>query len=269
MSNHPRFNTSQIRHAFDAHAHHYDEYAGLQHEVSYECLEIIKEEWHKNAHILDLGAGTAMFAQNVKEQQLPWQVTGADLALGMCRVAAQGGVTMVNAEAEYLPFADGVFDGVFSSLMMQWVNYPQRVFREMVRVCKPGSRSIVSTFTYGTLDELKTSFEALDKRPHVNQFGPPNYFSALAAHAGFQVVGLEENIYSEYYPDLLTLLRCLKAIGATTKEQEYGKEQEFIRPRVMTPRQLKQVEAAYRREFAHENGLPVTWQVMIMLLEKP
>jgi len=263
MNDPQRFNSKRIGTAFGAAAHDYDQYAGLQQEIRGDCLALAKTCWREGSHILDLGTGTGMLARHAKEQGLGWRIYGLDLSFAMCEAAQAHGASAINASAEALPFADASFDGAFSSLMLQWANEPLNVFKEMFRVIKPGGTCVLSTFTHGTLDELRESFATLDNVTHVNDFGPPNYFSAIAVHAGFRVLSSDEYIITEYYSDVTALMRNLKHIGASTKQQGTSGRG------LMTPRQLKMVEQAYRRQFVHKDGLPASWHVMTMLLEKP
>ena len=56
-------------------------------------------------------------------------------------------------------------------------------------------------------------------------------------------------------------MRSLKSIGAANKQTGRRKG-------LMTPKQLKQLEQVYRKKFGDKKGLPATWQVMVMILEK-
>ena len=253
----PRFNIRQIQHAFSDAAKRYDDHAQLQQDVLEECVSLGKECWDKSATILDLGCGTGMLAKKSS-----WNIYGADLAFSMCEVARGNGELTVTAVAEFLPFADASFDGVFSSLMLQWSNNPLAYFKEIYRVTKPGGRCIISTFAYGTLAELQTAFATIDNTKHINEFGPPNYFSALAAHAGFRMLICKDNVYTEHYETVKDIMRNLKIIGASSKESGSRKG-------LTTPRQFDKLEQTYRKNYADKNGLPVSWNILIMMLEKP
>lgn len=258
-----RFDPSRIAQAFDAKARQYDAFAGLQQDVGQACLALAVEAFPQQATILDIGAGTGKFARSSQSERPEWNITGLDLSPGMCVVAKEHGVSMITASAEALPFDDHMFDGIYSSLMLQWINRPEQVFREMLRVMKPGARAVVSTFAYGTLRELQEAFATLDMTPRINQFGPPNYFSALAVHTGFSMLTIEEDVYTEYYPDVLSILRAIKAIGAATKEQGH------LGSNVITRKQLAKLEAFYREHYQEEDGLPVSWEVLTLTMEKP
>jgi hypothetical protein len=56
-------------------------------------------------------------------------------------------------------------------------------------------------------------------------------------------------------------MRSLKAIGA-------GNKQERRRKGLMTPQRLARLERAYARNFGTPHGLPATWRVYYMVLEK-
>lgn len=81
-------------------------------------------------------------------------VTGLDLTPGMLEQAraaltASGcdNVTLVEGDALAMPFADGTFSVVISSAAFHHFEAPGRVLAEMVRVCRPGGRIVVSDVT--------------------------------------------------------------------------------------------------------------------------
>ena len=91
--------------------------------------------------ILEIGAGTG--------SQLRWYAAGAEVvalepdpalaarARERAR-AARAAVTVVEAVAEDLPFADASFDTVVGSLVFCTVADPERAFAEVRRVVRPG-----------------------------------------------------------------------------------------------------------------------------------
>src|SRR5579884_2518619 len=122
-----------VQEAFSKAAAGYEQHAELQRVVRQECLNTLSGLLPDRARVLDIGCGTGALFTESREAGLHWQITGLDLAFGMCAEAARAG-TVVNAEAQALPFADGCFDGLFSSLMLQWADQPLQAFREMMRV---------------------------------------------------------------------------------------------------------------------------------------
>jgi malonyl-CoA O-methyltransferase len=114
--------------------------------------------------------------------RLKWRVTSLDLSLGMCAVAREKSGAVVNADAACMPFADDSFDGLFSSLMLQWADYPQALWNEMARVVKPQGRVVLATFVRGTLHELREAFSTLDGKAHVSRRGIHHDHGRAGAH---------------------------------------------------------------------------------------
>ncbi len=259
------FDRKAINRNFGKAATTYDDHAQLQSIVREDCITMAEQVWKEGSHILDLGSGTGALSEEIRQRELNWRITQADLSLGMCERAKTRNPEVVNASCDALPFAGQTFDGVFSSLMLQWVYDPLPVMREIARVTKPSSLCILSTLTQGTLQELRESFTAVDDAMHVNYFADPAPLTALCVHAGFKLLACEEETFIIDYPDIKALLKSLKAIGATTT-------QEKKRQGLMTPRQLQRAEAFYRERFASpkgkNKGLPATWQVLYILLER-
>lgn len=245
------FNVNAIKNAFGRAAAQYDAQAHLQKHVRTHAITLAP--WRRDAHILDVGCGTGALA----EEAGSWRITGLDIAPGMCEEARKK-CASVNADADAMPFADNHFDGVFSSLMLQWSNDPLATLREIARVLKPGGRAVISTLTQGTLKELERAFAAIDDAPHVSNFLPAPELLLRAAHARFLVVEAQEKTLTEHYPDAMTLMRSLKSIGAANKHDDRRKG-------LTLPAHMEKLEAAYARE---SQGLPATWQLLYMVLEK-
>ena len=80
-------------------------------------------------------------------------VTGTDyvpelLERGRARAAAEGlEVTWAEADAEDLPYADGEFDAVLSSLGVMFAPDQEQAAAELVRVCRPGGTIALANWT--------------------------------------------------------------------------------------------------------------------------
>lgn len=251
------FELSTIGQDFSAAANEYDSHAHLQRDVREHALKLATPYWQAASHILDVGCGTGSFAASAKH----WQITGVDLAFGMCRKAATRQAVTINASADALPFIDGHFDGVFSSLMLQWAIRPERELAEMARVLKRGGTAVVATLVEGTLAELQESFATIDDTPHVSYFPQAHLLQALARSAGFSVVLSEKSTVTQQYDDIRTLMQSIRAIGAANKQA--GRKRGM-----MTPSQLTKLEEAYRNAFAIGGQLPLSWQLVYFVLKK-
>jgi len=100
--------------------------------------------------VLDLACGTGVVA--VTASRLGAQVTGLDLSpvlLERARYNAElSGQTieLLEGDAEALPFDDASFDVVISQFGHMFAPRPALVFKEMLRVLRPGGRMAFSTW---------------------------------------------------------------------------------------------------------------------------
>jgi SAM-dependent methyltransferase len=94
--------------------------------------------------VLDVGAGTGNASIPAAERGAA--VTASDLTpelfeAGRRRAEAAGvELEWVEADAEHLPFEDGSFDVVISSIGAMFAPFHQLVADELVRVCRPGGK---------------------------------------------------------------------------------------------------------------------------------
>ncbi|HEX2266415.1 MAG TPA: DUF3891 family protein [Solirubrobacterales bacterium] len=90
--------------------------------------------------VLDVAAGTGN--ASIPAAQRGAQVTASDLTPELLQAgAARAGdaaLDWVTADAEALPFEDGSFDVVMSSIGVMFAPHHQRAADELVRVCRPG-----------------------------------------------------------------------------------------------------------------------------------
>lgn len=105
----------------------------------------------ENAVVLDLACGTCDLAIETLRQRRAARVVGADLSrtmLGLARKkVAQRAISLVNAPAEALPFADGSFDAVTIGFGIRNVPDFSAGLREMLRVLRSGGRACILEFS--------------------------------------------------------------------------------------------------------------------------
>jgi malonyl-CoA O-methyltransferase len=209
-----------VAQAFDRASASYDAAAALQERVRNELLERIEELKLAPLRILDLGAGTGHASRALKRRYPKSLTVAADIAPGMlARARLQSRwlhrFERVRADAYSLPFQAGSFDLVFSSLMLQWCDDLDAVFAEIARVLKPGGVLLFSTFGPGTLAELREAWSASDAPGnHVNHFFDPQALGSALMQAGLSEPVLDVDRTVVGYPDVITLMHELKAIGA-------------------------------------------------------
>jgi SAM-dependent methyltransferase len=109
--------------------------------------------------VLDVAAGTGNASLPAAERGA--KVTASDLTpelleAGRARAEAQGlELDWIEADAENLPFDDGSFDVVMSSIGAMFAPHHQEVANELVRVCRPGGTiGLLSWTPEGMIGEL-------------------------------------------------------------------------------------------------------------------
>jgi malonyl-CoA O-methyltransferase len=249
-----------VAQAFDRASGSYDAAAALQERVRHELLARLDELRVEPNSILDLGAGTGHASRALKRRFPSAAVVAVDIAPGMLQQAKQQSRWLrrferVRADAYALPFADGAFDLVFSSLMLQWCDDLDAAFGEIARVLRPGGLLLFSTFGPGTLAELRDAWaSAGDARNHVNHFFDPHALGSALMQASLAEPVLDVDRMVERYPDVMSLMRELKAIGAHNVTQG--------RARGLTgPRRLAAMTRAYET-LRRDGTLPATWEII-------
>ncbi|MEZ8042812.1 malonyl-ACP O-methyltransferase BioC [Vibrio sp. 10N.237.312.C02] len=251
---------SAIAEAFGKAAATYDKHAEFQRDVGHRLLDKLPSDL-SGLKVLDLGCGTGYFSQQLVERGA--EVVCADLSIGMLQKAEQRCGAMISlyrqADAELLPFEDGAFDIVFSSLALQWCDDLSSPLREMKRVTSLGGRVIFSTLLDGSLFELKKSWSKIDAHQHVNHFITINQVKIALAQSSCTAHQLDLPTITVWYDTAFELMRDLKGIGANHVS---GRSQGLT-----SRRMLQLVEREYREFKNHQGFLPATYQVCLGVIQ--
>ena len=225
-----------VRASFERAAASYDAAAVLQHEVGRRLLERL--EWMRLApqRVADLGCGTGRQTAGLRTRYPQAEVVALDLAEGMLGVARRA---QASADAA------------------QWVcgdlNAP--TFAELRRVLRPGGLLLFSTFGPDTLGELRASWSEVDGRNHVNAFFDLHDLGDALVRARLADPVMDCERITLTYPDVVALMRDLKAIGAHNVTAG--------RPRGLTGRRALATLAEAYATFRHDDGrLPATYEVV-------
>ena len=92
------------------------------------------------SRVLDVATGTGAVALELVRQH-GCRVVGVDQSAEMLAEAhrrCNGGVELVEASAESLPFADGEFDALTFTYLLRYVGDPAATLEELARVVRPG-----------------------------------------------------------------------------------------------------------------------------------
>lgn len=257
-------NKRAIRQSFDRAADSYDSVAGLQRQVCELLLAVLpvpKSGFPSVTPtlaptILDAGCGTGYGLRLLAARWPAARQVAADFAPAML-----GGTPgeRVCTDIEALPFPADTFDLYWSSLTIQWCD-TQRAIAEAARVLAPGGVLAVSSLGAGTLTELSSAFSGVDRHRHVLEFAPDQALAAACAAEGLHDIRLETRSIRRFHPDLKTLLRALKSLGAN----QVGANR---RPGLFGRQVWQAVEARYE-SLREADGLPATYEVILCTATK-
>jgi malonyl-CoA O-methyltransferase len=249
----------RVRASFDAAAGDYDAVAVIQAEVRRRLLERLDLFRIRPKRILDVGCGTGRGAHALLKRYRGATLLALDLAPRMLEATRRQRpwfrrLDAVCADAAALPVADASADLVFSNLMLQWCDAPDRVFAEFHRVLRPGGLVLFTSFGPDTLKELRAAWRAADDHVHVSRFVDMHDLGDALVRAGFGQPVMDVEHVTVTYPDVRSLMRDLKTMGA--RNATAG------RSRGLTGKQrLAAVEAQYEA-LRHEGRLPSTWEIV-------
>ena len=267
MSDAGQFISKQkVRRAFDRAADGYDDAAVLQKEVCGRLLEKLDYIRLIPGLILDAGVGTGDAIAPLMKRYKKSRIVALDLSERMLEKAAVHGSLLrrpepVCADLERLPFQDGCFDLVFSSLTLQWCNDLPGTFAGLLRVLRPGGLLMFSTFGPDTLKELRACWRRVDDAVHVNQFTDMHDVGDLLMRGGFADPVMEAEVISVNYRSVDRLMADLRAIGANVTAQGG-------RAGLTAAAALSTLRAAYE-EYRADGLLPASYEVVYGHAWKP
>jgi ubiquinone/menaquinone biosynthesis C-methylase UbiE len=130
---------------YDVTAEMYDErYAQEQQRKYKKALENV---YVTGKAVLDVGCGSGLFFKEVAAQAS--FVIGVDVSPKLLLKAKEQGsafpnVAILQADADHLPFRDGLFGAVFAFTVLQNVPKPAETLNELKRVAKKGEKVVVT-----------------------------------------------------------------------------------------------------------------------------
>ena len=146
-------------------------------------------EFQQGDDVLEIGFGNGAFIKEVVEIIGPGNYSGIDISDTMLKTAISrnesfinnGEVKLVKAHAGKIPFADHIFDKVFTVNTIYFWKHPEQVMQEIKRVLKPGGIFVVALGTKKAMEKngyFKEKF-TLYAKEDVEKLFIENGFTAL------------------------------------------------------------------------------------------
>jgi malonyl-CoA O-methyltransferase len=243
---------------FSKAAANYIDNANVQKLAAKDLLELIDlSTINKTKRCIDLGAGPLVNTQKLND--VFGDVLAIDLSLTMLKQSNLPNARIC-ADMDKLPLFDNSIDAVFSNFAVQWSANFYGLLRSLFNVLKPGGSAYISVVVDGTLNELKTAFQVIDNKSHINTFITSQKINDAVRNTGFNIICSNKIVYTDSYSTPLKAIKSLKAIGATS----YNRTQA---PRgLLTKSSLKTVCDAYPLV---NNKACVSYHVVLLALVKP
>jgi ubiquinone/menaquinone biosynthesis C-methylase UbiE len=121
----------------------------------------------ERAAVLDIGTGPAVLLMELAKRRPDLSLTGVDLSVDMVAAASRnlrpyGDRASVRVgDVTSLPFPDGSFDVIVSSLSLHHWDEPRAAVPELARVLRPGGQVIIYDFPFAPFDLLAAEARVL------------------------------------------------------------------------------------------------------------
>ncbi len=256
-----------VQQCFDKAATTYQQGALLQRDVAHDLHQLLLQTLSfdggnagtradtQRQVLLDLGCGPGWFHVNLSVSCD--ELIALDLSQAMLAQAKTAGIAkqLIHADAAAIPLADHSVDQVFSSLMLQWCEQPLQVFSEIARVLKPGGVFAVSTLVEESMQEFNQAWQQLGQQAPQLEFLSTATVIKAAKAAGLSLQA-QQRTYQVFFPDVVSLSREFKQIGANYTEQK---------PVGLGGKSRWQAFANMYEKNRTALGLPLSYQVLMLV----
>ena len=224
-------NKDKIKFAFSKAAKSYDTLALFQKELAEELLNsfvLPLTTYHSPlTTIVDIGCGTGFLSYGLADKFPDADIFGCDISHDMLKVAScklqvarDKKIHLITTDGEILPCKNDTFDIAASNLTYQWIGNLEGSFKEAHRILRPGGIFIFSTLAPETLKELRYCYAEAsakfnkDGLPPFMAFSEKQAIQSVLESVGFKNISIETRKMMKTYPDMWTLLKTMKSIGA-------------------------------------------------------
>lgn len=165
------------------------------------------EQHSKQGKALDIGCGRGLLLDKLRRRG--WDTHGTELSEAAAAYAReQLGLPVTTEALEHAGFADDEFDLVILWHVLEHVQSPRAMLREVARILKPGGTLLVAVPNFGSWEARwgGKSWFHLDVPRHLTHFTPETLGVALN-NAGLTVTGV--NFFSTEY-DFFSFVQTLQ-----------------------------------------------------------
>ena len=185
----------------------------LHREIADQLADRLRDIKRDFVTALDLGGGHGVTSLDPR----PALLVTADLSEALLRRAgAPSSVAAVVADEEFLPFADGAFDLIASTLSLHWVNDLPGALIQIRRALKPDGLFLAPILGGDTLVELRRAFLEAEAEstggssPHTSPVADVADAGALLQRAGFALPVVDTDTITVTYDAMMKGIEMVK-----------------------------------------------------------
>jgi malonyl-CoA O-methyltransferase len=244
----------KIRQSFSDAATQYEILTSMHNEIGHELVKkVIPIE--QCGRILDVGMGTGRMTRRLSYYFPESKVIGMDFASGMIEEAKkkQEKHLIIQADARGLPFQNESIDIIVSNLAYQWIENLTDAFGQCHRSLKQDGVFCITLFGRETFRELFESIDAVSKQEcKIKRLASVQNVEQAVKGAGFKNIEVDYERIKTHFPDLKSLLKWIKDIGANCLDKNVfiGKDM------------LSSVDRYYEEHYKDRLGIYATLEVI-------
>jgi len=260
----PVFDRKLIQRRRDRAAPHWEKHRFLTDWVMNSLIERLDEIKRTFPMTLQIGAGTGpdddhrLYTQNAVEHLVHMDLSAQILS-------AKKSTLLIQADEEFLPFADNTFNLVISAMHLHTVNDLPGALIQIRRILKPDGLFLAAIPGGETLHELRHVMTQAEincrggASPHVAPFADQQQMGALLQRAGFALPVTDSDRLTVTYDHPLKLMHDLRGMGESNSL--------IARDRTPTGKKLmREAVRLYNEQFAAPDGrITATLQSRFMI----
>ena len=233
----------------------------LHREVADRILDRLDDSEGRFRDVLDLGAHNGALSRAFECRPEIATVVTADPSFGF--LGRRQGMRVV-ADPELMPFGEGGFDLVLSTLVLHWVGDLPGTLAQLRRILKPGGLLLAAMLGGASLIELRTAFfeaelaEEGGVSPRVSPAADLGDIAGLLLRTGYAMPVADTETLTVTYPDAVAMMRDLRGMGETNA----------LAARRRTPLRrstLARAAALYAERFGLPDGrIPATFEILFL-----
>ncbi len=147
-----------------------DEYYSPITRIRYRELLDEFEPFRKTNKILDMGCGTGFFLEEAKAKG--WEVYGTELSESAIKICEAKGITMQKISLSGGIFNDGMFDVITSFEVVEHINNPFEMVKDMYKILRKGGLVYLTTPNFNAVERyiLKSKYSIIEYPEHLIYF---------------------------------------------------------------------------------------------------